>query len=29
MKEITLETKIADLLNGYEGMKDIFIEINP
>jgi len=29
MKEITLETKIADLLNGYEGMKDILIEINP
>ena len=29
MKEITLETKIADLLNDYEGMKDILIEINP
>ena len=29
MKEITLETKIADLLNNYEGMKDILIEINP
>ena len=25
MKEITLETKIADLLNDYEGMKDILI----
>ena len=29
MKEITLETKIADLLNNYEGMKDILININP
>jgi TusA-related sulfurtransferase len=29
MKEITLETKIADLLNDYEGMKDILIRINP
>jgi len=29
VKEITLETKIADLLNNYEGMKDILIEINP
>ncbi len=29
MKEITLETKIADLLNDYEGMKDILIKINP
>jgi TusA-related sulfurtransferase len=29
MKEITLETKISDLLNNYEGMKDILIEINP
>ncbi|KYJ86811.1 DUF1858 domain-containing protein [Sulfurovum riftiae] len=29
MKEITLETKISDLLNDYEGMKDILIEINP
>jgi len=29
MREITLETKIADLLNNYEGMKDILIEINP
>ena len=29
MKEITLETKIADLLNDYEGMKDILIQINP
>jgi len=29
MKEITLQTKIADLLNDYEGMKDILIEINP
>ena len=28
-KEITLETKIADLLNDYEGMKDILITINP
>jgi len=29
MKEITLETKIADLLNNYDGMKDILININP
>ena len=29
MKEITLETKISDLLNDYEGMKDILIGINP
>ncbi len=29
MKEITLETKIADLLNDYEGMKEILIKINP
>ncbi|MCF6206401.1 MAG: DUF1858 domain-containing protein [Sulfurovum sp.] len=29
MKEITMETKIADLLNDYEGMKDILIKINP
>ena len=29
MQEITLETKIADLLNNYEGMKEILIEINP
>ena len=30
MKEgITLQTKIADLLNDYEGMKDILISINP
>ncbi len=29
MKEITFETKIADLLNDYEGMKDILIKINP
>jgi uncharacterized protein (DUF2249 family) len=29
MKEITLQTKIADLLNNYEGMKEILIEINP
>ena len=28
-KEITLETKIADLLNDYEGMKEILIGINP
>ena len=26
---ITLQTKIADLLNDYEGMKDILITINP
>jgi len=29
MNEITLETKIADLLNNYEGMKNILIKINP
>jgi len=29
MKEITLDTKIADLLENYEGAKDILIEINP
>ena len=29
MKEITLETKVSDLLNNYEGMKDILIKINP
>jgi len=29
MKEIAIETKIADLLNEYEGMKDILIGINP
>ncbi len=29
MKEITLDTKIADLLNNYNGMKDILISINP
>jgi uncharacterized protein (DUF2249 family) len=29
MKEITLETKIADLLNDYDNMKDILIGINP
>ncbi|WP_295421255.1 DUF1858 domain-containing protein [Sulfurovum sp.] len=29
MKEITLETKIADLLNSREDMKDILIKINP
>ncbi len=29
MNEITLETKIADLLNNYEGMKEILIGINP
>jgi len=28
-QEITLETKIADLLNDYEGMQDILIGINP
>ncbi len=28
-KEITLETKIADLLNDYEGMKETLISINP
>ena len=29
MKEITLETKVADLLNNYDGMKEILIDINP
>jgi len=29
MQEITLETKVADLLNNYEGMKEILIGINP
>jgi len=29
MKEITLQTTIAELLNEYEGMKDILIGINP
>lgn len=29
MSEITLETKIADLLNDYEDMKNILIKINP
>jgi len=29
MKEITLDTKIADLLNNYDEMKDILIKINP
>jgi len=29
MQEITLETKIYDLLNDYEGMKEILIGINP
>ena len=29
MKEITLDTKIHDLLNDYEGMKKILIDINP
>ncbi len=29
MKEITLETTIADLLNNYEGMKEKLIAINP
>ncbi len=29
MREITLDTKISDLLNDYKGMKDILIEINP
>ena len=29
MKEITLDTKIADLLNDYDGMKEILIKINP
>ncbi len=29
MKEITLETKVSELLNDYDGMKDILISINP
>ena len=29
MKEITMSTTVAELLNNYEGMKDILIEINP
>jgi len=29
MKEITLDTKISELLNDYEDMKDILIDINP
>lgn len=29
MKEITLETKIADLLSSYPGMKEILVQINP
>ena len=29
MKEITLETTIAELLDGHEGMKEKLIEINP
>jgi len=29
MEGITLQTKIADLLNDYEGMQDILISINP
>ena len=29
MKEITMETKIADLLNNYPGMKETLIAINP
>ena len=29
MKEITLDTTIASLLDDYEGMKDILISINP
>ena len=29
MKEITMSTTVAELLNEYEGMKDILIEINP
>jgi len=29
MKKITLDTKIADLLNLREDMKDILISINP
>jgi hypothetical protein len=29
MKEITLETKVSELLNDYKGMKEILIDINP
>lgn len=29
MQEITLDTKIADLLNNYKNMQDILIDINP
>jgi len=29
MKEITMNTTVAELLNDYEGMKDILISINP
>jgi len=29
MKEIKIDTTIAELLNNYEGMKDILISINP
>jgi len=29
MKEITFDTTIAELLNDYDGMKDILIDINP
>ncbi len=29
MKEIKMNTTVAELLNEYEGMKDILIEINP
>ncbi len=29
MKEIKLDTTIAELLNSYDGMKEILIEINP
>ncbi len=29
MREITLDTKVSELLNNYEGMKDILIKINP
>ena len=29
MKEIKMNTTVAELLNDYEGMKDILIEINP
>jgi uncharacterized protein (DUF2249 family) len=29
MKEITMDTKVSDLLENYEGMKDLLISINP